>query len=172
MAAATSVRGVTLRSSVRGACFHHHISGRVRGPSARPHGIATPQSPPSRQTLTLLTRRIYPFDFHRTGLDRGTSPPGCDRPAHRYTSDQGPGPTHRKIPSVPTRRGRFHPPCDGGSDVGEGGHPTEPRAGCLHPSQLFHTCKRDRRKTSRHIYPPKSPVPSNPDTVDRMDLPL
>ena len=164
--------GGTLRSRVPGAYTRHHSSTHVRGPGARPRGIATPQSPPSRQTLTLLTGRIYPFDFHRTRFDRGTFPPGCDRPAHRYTSDQGPGQTHRKIPSVPSRRGRVHPPCDGGSDVRDGGHATEPHAGCLHPSPLFHTCKRARRKTSRHSYPLNSPVPLNPDTVDRTDLPL
>ena len=170
--APTSVRGVTLRSRVPGAYTRHNSSTRVRGPDARPHGIATPQSPPSRQTLTLLTGRIYPFDFHRMGLDRGTSPPRCDRPAHRYSSDQGPGTTHTKTPSVRARRGRSPPPCDDGGNVGDGGHPTEPRVGCLHASPLFHACKRARRKTSWHSYPPKSPVPLNPDIVDRTDLPL
>ena len=161
-AAATSVRGVTPRSRVPGAYTRHHSSTHVRGPGARPRGIATPQSPPSRQTLTLLTGRIYPFDFHRTGFGRGTFPPGCDRPAHRYTSDQGPGPTHRKIPYVSTRRGHFHPLCDGDRDVREGGHATEPRAGCLHPPPHFGTCERAQRKTSRHSYPPKVPRPIKP----------
>ena len=58
-AAATSVRGVTLRSRVPGACTCHHTSRRVRGPSARPGGIATPPpSTPSRLTQALLTGRI------------------------------------------------------------------------------------------------------------------
>ena len=89
------------------------------------------------------------------GFDRWTFSPGYDRPARTYTSDQGPGTTHHKIPSVTARRGRFPPPCDGGGDVGEGGHTTEPRAGCLHPPPHFRTCRRAQLKTWWHSYPPK-----------------
>ena len=65
--------------------------------------------------------QIYPFDFRRTGFDQWNSPPGCDRSAHGNTPEQGPGPTHHRIPSVLARRGRFPPPSAGDSAVREGG---------------------------------------------------
>jgi hypothetical protein len=88
---------------------------------------------------------IYPFDFRRTGFDRWTFTPGCDRSAHGSMSEQGLGLTHHKIPSVSARRGYFPPPSTGGSAVREGGHTPEPRAGCLHLPPHFQTCKRTQR---------------------------
>jgi hypothetical protein len=58
---------------------------------------------------------------------------------------------------VSARRGRFPPPCDGGSDVREGGHTPEPRAGCLHLPPHLQTCKKAQRKTWQHSYPPCTP---------------
>jgi hypothetical protein len=63
---------------------------------------------------------IYPFDFRRTGFDRWTFTPGCDRSAHGSMSEQGLGLTHHKIPSVSARRGYFPPPSTGGSAVRKG----------------------------------------------------
>ena len=154
-AAATSVRGVTPRSLVACACTHHRTSARVGGPRERPGGIATPQTTPVPSNPGTVDRAVYAFHFRRTGFDRWTFSPGCDSQAHRYTSDQGPGTTHTNSSSVTARRGRSPPPCDGGGDVSEGVHTTEPRAVCLHPPPHFRTCRRAQRKTRRHSYPPK-----------------
>jgi hypothetical protein len=153
MATVAFVRGVTPRSPVPGACTRHRTSGRVGGPRERPGGTATPQTTSVPSNPGTVDRAVYAFDFRRTGFDRWTFSPGGDSRAHRYTSDHGPGTTHREIPSVTARRGRSPPPCDGGGDVGEGGHTTEPRAGCLHPPPHFQTCRWAQLKTWRHSYP-------------------
>ena len=60
-AAVPSVNGVTLRSCVPGVCTCHHTSRRVRGPSARFGGIATPRRPPT--TLVDMRRTIRNGEF-------------------------------------------------------------------------------------------------------------
>ena len=57
-----------------------------------------PPKAPGRPNRGPVDPEIYAFDFRRTGFDQWTFSPGCDRSAHRNTSEQGLGPTHPKIP--------------------------------------------------------------------------
>ena len=103
---------------------------------------------------------IYPFDFRRTGFDRWTFTPDCDRSAHGSMSEQGLCLTHHKIPSVSARCGCFPPPRAGGSAVREGGHTPEPRVRCLHPPPHFQTCMRPLRDDLVALLPPQGPRPA------------
>ena len=102
--AVSTLRATTASMSMRGATPRSHVSGALHLPphfqmckraQCKTWRHCHPPSTPSRLTLALLTGRIYPFDFHRTGVQRKR----VQRKTSRHNYPQSP-PSRQTLPQL------------------------------------------------------------------------